>query len=306
MKAMEYLDSYSDTNRPFFLYIAYQAVHSPLMISKDWLATSKCDQKGFNDDNREMLCAMMTQVDFWQSSLVDHLKEMGVWHNTLYIFLSDNGANPGYGGSNSPLRGEKGQYWDGGVKSPVFMAGGYTTRALREAGAGHSAHLNTDLMHITDLPATVLSLAGVPVDDLDGVDQWAAITTTNSTEVRNDLVININSEMYGLAGAIRVGKFKYIKTPEPEEDTMFWLLIKKVRARRVEAWEGGAGRGGAGLRRAAARAAARVAALAHAQMRTARPQFNLSLGSAGRSSTPLSLHLSHQPSTIPPYSISFI
>jgi len=60
------------------------------------------------------------------------------------------------------------------------------------------------------------------------VNQWEAITTNNATEVRNELVININSEMYGLAGAIRVGKFKYIKTPEPEEDTMFWLLIKKM------------------------------------------------------------------------------
>lgn len=227
VKALEYLDTYAPSDKPFFLYIAYQAVHSPLMISKDWLATSKCDQHGY-DEEREMLCAMMTQVDYWQSTLVDHLKESGTWHNTLYVFLSDNGANPGYGGSNYPLRGEKGQYWDGGVKSPVFMAGGYTMRALREAAAGHSAHLNTDLMHITDLPATVLSLAGVPIDDLDGVNQWEAITTNNATEVRNEVVININSEMYGLAGAIRVGKFKYIKTPEPEEDTLFWLLIKEM------------------------------------------------------------------------------
>merc|ERR1711998_736394 len=166
-KAIEYMEAYTSNDRPFFLYLAYQAVHTPLMVSKEWLALSKCDTRGY-DENRQLLCAMMTQVDYYQSVLVDYLKGRGVWHNTLYIFLSDNGANPGYGGSNFPLRGEKGQYWEGGVKAPVFMAGGFLTRVLRDdawQGKDTSPHMNLALMHITDIPATICDLAGVKTDD---------------------------------------------------------------------------------------------------------------------------------------------
>ena len=133
---------------------------------------------------------------------MDALKSKNMWHNTLYVFLSDNGANPGYGGSNYPLRGEKGQYWDGGVKSPVFVSGGYTTRSIHEAGGG-TERLNSDLMHITDLTATVLDLAGVPVDDLDGVSQWDAITGVNTTSARDEVVINHQQKRSSTLGMIR-------------------------------------------------------------------------------------------------------
>lgn len=230
-KAIDHLEAHTSPDTPFFLYLAYQAVHTPLMVEKEWLATSKCDQRGFDNDSRELLCAMMTQLDYWQSKLIDYLKGRGVWKNTLYVFLSDNGANPGYGGSNYPLRGEKGEYWDGGVRSPVFVAGGFVTRALRDdawMGEAKSPHMNLNLMHITDLPATICALAGIPIDEMDGVNQWDVITTPNASIARNEVLININSEMYGLAGAIRVGKYKYMKTPEPDEDTLFWMMIEKM------------------------------------------------------------------------------
>lgn len=230
-KSIAWLDSFASDDTPFFLYLSYQAVHTPLEATKLWLKESGCSDA--YTDNRETLCAMMSQLDFGAGNLVSYLKERNWWGNTVLVAVSDNGGHPDHGGDNTPLRGYKGQYWDGGVKSPVVWSGGLLEDAVAgqdwDAAGVDDPHTNTDLMHITDIAATLLTLAGVSTDGLDGVDQWSALTVAGTAAVREEVLINVNSDEFGGGGALRVGQYKYLVNPEPHEDLLVEGLLDALR-----------------------------------------------------------------------------
>ena len=78
-----------------------------------------------------------------------------MWHETLFVFASDNGSPVhvwGTAGTNSPLRGGKGTYWEGGIRTPAFISGGWLPRRMR------SRRL-TGLVHISDLFASFCAVA---------------------------------------------------------------------------------------------------------------------------------------------------
>lgn len=68
---------------------------------------------------------------------------LGLWERTLTIVSTDNGGNPGEGGSNYPLRGTKGTIFEGGVRGLSFVAGA----GVHNSQAGTVSH---ELMHVTD------------------------------------------------------------------------------------------------------------------------------------------------------------
>ena len=140
---------------PFFLYLALQAVHSPLQVDERWIESGGCEQATANHD-RQKLCGMVHEADHHVGSLVGELRARGDWPSTVFVFLSDNGASTSFGGSNRPLRGEKGQYWEGGVRAPALLAGGHTEHALQAAGG--RAYVSRALMHVTDVTATLLAV----------------------------------------------------------------------------------------------------------------------------------------------------
>ena len=83
-------------------------------------------------------------------------------------FIVDNGADAqGTFGRNWPYRGEKGTYWEGGLRVPAFVAGPLIKRP---------GYTNQQLFHVTDWYPTLLQLAGVPLPhDLDGYPMWDVI-----------------------------------------------------------------------------------------------------------------------------------
>jgi arylsulfatase A len=98
-------------DEPFFLYFAHMYVHVPIYAPFTYLARSQNGPYG----------AAVEHIDHVTGVLLDTLKELGIDENTLVIFTSDNGSGARNGGSNDPLRGNKGSTWEGGMREPCIM-----------------------------------------------------------------------------------------------------------------------------------------------------------------------------------------
>ncbi len=152
----------ANRNRPFFLYLAHWAPHTPLQALK-----ADYDALGHIDDHRERVyAAMVVSLDRGVGRVMDALREHGLEDNTLVIFTSDNGG-AGYLGLpevNQPYRGWKITFFEGGIRVPYFMQ----WPAVIPAGAEFDRPV-----HHFDIYATAASAAGarLPGDRIvDGVD----------------------------------------------------------------------------------------------------------------------------------------
>lgn len=103
--------------QPFFLYLAYNAPHAPMEATKEDLKVFE----NITDNKRRTYAAMVYAVDRGVGKIVQALKDNGQFENTLIVFMSDNGAEPNHGGLNAPLRGVKGDTWEGGFRVPMLM-----------------------------------------------------------------------------------------------------------------------------------------------------------------------------------------
>lgn len=102
---------------PFFLYLAYNAPHSPLQAKADDLKL----YANIKDEKRRTYAAMVHAVDRGVGLVVDALKATGTFNNTLIVFLSDNGGKLGLGANNTPLKQGKGSVCEGGFRVPMFF-----------------------------------------------------------------------------------------------------------------------------------------------------------------------------------------
>jgi len=148
------------------------------------------------------------------------LKKSHQWDKSLVLVLSDNGGIVRHGSSNAPLRGEKGEYFEGGIRVPAFLSGGFLTKELLRSNV--KPYTSTALFHVTDVHATLLSVAGAQVDPgaIDGVDQWDSLVTA-SPSARGSILHNINSDLFGNAGALRLGDYKLIVSSRVTESEIY-------------------------------------------------------------------------------------
>lgn len=159
--------------QPFFLYLAYSAVHSPLQGPEDYLSKFA----HIDDIQRRIFAAMLAQLDDGVGRVLERLRSLGLSENTLVVFLSDNGGpTRELTSSNAPLRGEKGSLFEGGVRVPFLV---------QWPGQLPAGHVESRMVSSLDLLPTVLAAAGAKVDaKLDGVDLRSALATPDATPIR--------------------------------------------------------------------------------------------------------------------------
>jgi len=148
-------------NRPFFLYMAYWAVHSPLQAKiEDY---EKLDY--IENHEERVLASMVMTVDRGVGKIRKALKDSGIDDNTIIVFTSDNGA-PGYIGLpdlNKPYRGWKLTHFEGGIHVPFIVS--YPNKI--PAGKVYSGRVSN-----LDIFSTFSNIAHVDLrnSELDGVD----------------------------------------------------------------------------------------------------------------------------------------
>ncbi len=152
----------ANRNRPFFLYLAHWAPHTPLQATRaDYDALSHIE-----DHRLRVYAAMIRALDRGVGQVLEALEANGLTENTLVMFTSDNGG-AGYVGLpdlNQPYRGWKMSFFEGGIRVPFFMR----WPAVIEPGS----RFDKPVQHF-DLFATAAAAAGAPMPDdrvMDGVD----------------------------------------------------------------------------------------------------------------------------------------
>ncbi|XP_036985832.2 arylsulfatase J isoform X1 [Artibeus jamaicensis] len=170
-----------DPRKPLFLYLAYQAVHSPLQAPSRYLER----YRSMANVNRRRYAAMLSCLDEAVRNVTLALKAHGFYNNSILIYSSDNGGQPAAGGNNWPLRGSKGTYWEGGIRAVGFVH----SPLLKNRGT-----VCKELVHITDWYPTLVALAEGQIDEdghLDGYDVWETLSE-GLRSPREDILHNID------------------------------------------------------------------------------------------------------------------
>ena len=115
-EAVNYIKKYKD--RPFFMYLAYNAPHSPLQATEKYLSRYNHIQQ----KKRKTYAAMVSAVDDGVGAILKCLDDLGIDDNTMIVFLSDNGGPEKVNASdNGALRAGKGSVFEGGIRVPFAM-----------------------------------------------------------------------------------------------------------------------------------------------------------------------------------------
>lgn len=143
-EAVEFIKQ--NKEQPFFLYVSHNMPHVPLGASETFKGKSK---RGFYGDTIE-------ELDWSMGEILNTLKELELEENTLVIFASDNGPwnedkIGDHGGSAFPLRGNKTQTWEGGVRVPAIM---------QWSGKIKEGIVNNELLTTMDFLPTIADISG--------------------------------------------------------------------------------------------------------------------------------------------------
>ncbi len=191
-----------DKDKPFFLYMPFIAPHTPLDAPDDLLekyADMRDDRKPARskqtDDSRmirkmtmrksarPVYAAVVDAMDQAVGKVLAALDEEGIADETIVLFFSDNGgaAYATGGADNVPLRGGKGDTFEGGIR---------VVSVMRWPGKLEAGSLNKSIMSAMDVLPTLAGAADVPVETefkLDGRNLWSALEN-GSVESREELL----------------------------------------------------------------------------------------------------------------------
>ncbi|MEA4935275.1 MAG: sulfatase-like hydrolase/transferase [Paludibacter sp.] len=196
-KAIEFMDESRNADKPFFLYLSYNAIHGPLEARAEDMEP----YMGIKDPVRRITGGMTASLDKNFGRLLDYLEEHGLRENTLVIWVNDNGGEgTQMHTDNWPLRGFKGSETEGGIRVPFLLSMPNTIPQNQQ--------YNLPVISL-DLFPTFVKLAGgdpsINPKSLDGVDLLPYLKG-EITEAPHDVLFWQRNN-----AAVRKGDWKLIK-----------------------------------------------------------------------------------------------
>jgi arylsulfatase B len=196
-EAVDFIDR--NQANPFFLYLAYNAVHSPLQGPDAYLKRFA----HIGDIQRRIFAAMLSNLDDSVGTVLAKLREIGLEERTLIVFMSDNGGpTRELTSSNHPLRGGKGDVYEGGIRVP-FMCQWKDTLPAGQVYRQPVVSL--------DVFATAAEVAEAPLPDdrsIDGVSLLPYLKGQEQGRPHETLFWRMNQRT-----AVRVGDWKLLRNP---------------------------------------------------------------------------------------------
>lgn len=204
--ACEYIKQQSTQDSPFFLYLPYNAPHTPIQPPQAWFEKVKQREAGITDQ-RASLVALIEHMDAGIGQVMETLREVGIAENTLVIFTSDNGGQLNVGANNGPLRDGKQSMYEGGIKVPFCAVWpGKIAKGTR-----------SDQIALTmDLYPTICEAAGVAIEHrIDGQSILSELLGNDERPAERDLFFHRREggQQYGglTINAIRRGDWKLLQ-----------------------------------------------------------------------------------------------
>lgn len=200
----------SDDDAPFFLYLSYNAPHTPIQPPEDWLQNYQ-EKHPEVSERRAKLASFIEHLDHGIGQVLDTLDECELTEDTLVIFTSDNGGQSGVGANNGPLRAGKGTMYEGGIRVPLIV---------RYPGKTPTGSMSDRIVMSMDLLPTAMEAAGVPVaTEHEGVSHWTAWQGKPQVEAERDLFFTRREGGRfegGRIEALRRGDWKLLQ-PMPDQ-----------------------------------------------------------------------------------------
>lgn len=199
-EAVSFIEKKSDD--PYFLYLAFNAVHSPLQAPPKY--TNLFDKL---DGKRKTFAAMEAALDAAVGRVLDSVKKKGEENKTLIFFISDNGGpTPQTTSKNDPLRGTKGQVYEGGIRVP-FMA--------QWKGIVKPGSVNSQPSISLDIFPTVMEAAKIPFAKMkQGLEGRSLMPTFSGIQDKNRALY----WRFGEQWAVRQGDWKLLGTRSGQQE----------------------------------------------------------------------------------------
>jgi len=220
-------------DQPFFAYLSFYSVHTPLMGRKDLIqkykekAVKTGNEKSDKDfetipsasgktnkirvkQTHTTYAAMVEAMDMAIGDVIETLKAEGKWENTIVVFTSDNGGlstSEGLPTSNKPLNGGKGWMYEGGIREPWI---------IRYPGVTTEGTVSGTPISGIDLYPTIAAAAGYEAEpEVDGVDLAPLLS---GSELKREALYwhypHYSNQGGFPGGAIRMGDFKLLENYE--------------------------------------------------------------------------------------------
>ena len=229
-RAREFISDCSTAGAPFFLMLAFNAVHNFCwQLPREELEArglpSHEDYQGGEQDyldwydgqiapelehGRAYYVAQLELMDREIGRVLDELDECGIAEDTIVVYLTDNGGSTCNFASNAPLRGTKYTLWEGGIRVPLIVRwprGGIPTAATNTVASS------------MDLYPTLLDLAGAPQTWYDHCDGISLATALRGNPEPGHEILHWDN---GFQWAVRHGRWKLVNVDQ-ESDVSRWI-----------------------------------------------------------------------------------
>ena len=164
--SMDFIRAQAPSFEPFFLYLAYNAPHTPIQPPDEWIARVQ-EREPDISPQRAKYIALVEHMDAGIGRVLDTLEETDQLSNTLVIYTSDNGGSIDVGAHNGPLRGQKGEMYEGGIRVPTCaMWPGYI----------QDGYVTDQVALLMDLFPTICEVAGASIPEgIEGRSMWQTL-----------------------------------------------------------------------------------------------------------------------------------